>query len=151
MSLLSKIQRKRPLLNPMVSLALAVAFAGLSSEALAQHWPGSIEVIRGNNTGETISGTVFEDLNADSRRQNNETGVAGVLVSNGLDIVRTDDIGRYQIAVRPDMDLTVVQPSGWQVPVDHRMVPQFAYIHKPGGSPTPLRFGGLPDTGAAPA
>jgi hypothetical protein len=151
MSLLSKIQRKRPLLNPMVSLALAVAFAGLSSEALAQHWPGSIEVIRGNNTGETISGTVFEDLNADSRRQNNETGVAGVLVSNGLDIVRTDDVGHYQIAVRPDMDLTVVQPSGWQVPVDHRMVPQFAYIHKPGGSPTPLRFGGLPDTGAAPA
>jgi hypothetical protein len=94
MSLLSKIQRKHPLLNSMVTLAVAVAFAGLSSQTLAQHWPGSIEVIRGNNAGETISGFVFEDLNADSQRQNNESGVAGVLVSNGLDVVRTDGNGR---------------------------------------------------------
>ena len=130
--------------------ALAAACLLSGSSALAQHWPGTVEVIPGNSGNATVSGHVFEDLNADSQRQPSERGIPGVLVSNGLDIVRTDQNGYYQIAVRPDMDLTVIQPSGWQVPVDHRMVPQFSYTHKPGGSATALRFGGLPDTGPAP-
>lgn len=131
-------------------LLLTTACLMTTSTAFAQHWPGSVEVVRGNDGGSTISGYVFEDANADSRRQDHESGIPGILVSNGLDVVRTDSEGRYEIAVRPDMDLTVIQPSGWQVPVDSRMVPQFSYIHKPGGSATPLRFGGLPDTGPAP-
>lgn len=132
-----------------LTMAAGLTLTGLH-DAHAQHWPGSVQVVHGaSNT--TISGRVFSDTNADSQYQENEPGIAGVLISNGLDVVRTDNQGRYQIPVRPDMDLTVVQPSGWQVPVDHRMVPQFSYIHKPGGSSTELRFGGLPDTGPAPA
>jgi len=121
-----------------------------TSAALASPWTGSVEVIRSGGGDTTISGYVFEDLNSDSQRQSNEPGIAGVLVSNGLDVVLTDDNGRYEIPVRPDMDLTVVQPEGWSVPVDERMAPRFAYTHKPGGTPEVLRFGGLPDTGPAP-
>tara|TARA_R100001039_G_C1854292_1_gene116108 strand:+ start:3491 stop:5452 length:1962 start_codon:yes stop_codon:yes gene_type:complete len=138
-------------MRPAIAALGATLCITVSAVATAQTWQGSVEVVAGNNTGQTISGYVFEDSNGDSRRQNNEAGVAGVLVSNGLEVVRTDNTGRYRIAVRPDMDLTVVQPAGWQVPVDHRMVPQFGYIHKPGGTPVALRFGGLPDTGPAPA
>ncbi len=130
-------------------LLMAICCLGTGTTATAQHWPGSVEVIRGN-PGNSFTGYVFEDTNADSSRQSNEPGIPGVLVSNGLDVVRTDSNGRYEIPVRADMDLSIVQPAGWQVPVDHRMVPQFGYIHKPGGSPVPLRFGGLPDTGQAP-
>lgn len=72
----------------------------INSGATAQTWQGGVEVVPGNNTRHTISGYVFEDSNGDSRRQNNEAGVVGVLVSNGLDVVRTDNTGRYQIAVR---------------------------------------------------
>ncbi len=65
-------------------------------------------------------------------------------VSNGLDVVRSDAQGRYQLPIRSDMNLTVVQPRGWRVPVDARQLPQFFYVHKQGGSPA-LRYGGLPD------
>lgn len=139
-------QKNRSVLVLCVTAGLALTS---TPSALAQHWPGSVEIVRGAS-GATISGRVFDDRNGDSQYQAGEPGIANVLVSNGLDVVRTDSEGRYQIPVRPDMDLTVVQPSGWQVPVDHRMVPQFSYIHKPGGSATTLRFGGLPDTGPAP-
>ncbi|MEM1151730.1 MAG: calcineurin-like phosphoesterase C-terminal domain-containing protein, partial [Pseudomonadota bacterium] len=38
----------------------------------------------------------------------------------------------------------------FQVPHDENWVPQIAYEHKPAGSPKPLRYGGLPSTGALP-
>lgn len=117
----------------------------------ASLWTAEPEVIRGENgDGSVISGIVFEDRNEDGRHDPDEPGVPGVLVSNGLDVVKTGEDGTYQLAVRPDMNLTVVQPSGWETPTDARRVPQFFYIHKPGGTPEDLRFGGLPDTGPAP-
>ena len=127
-----------------------VPFSGLSA---AEAWKASPEVLPANPgvSIKTIRGYVFEDVNGDGERQADESGVASVKVSNGLAVVLTDDTGYYELAVRPDMNLSVVQPSGWEVPVDERMVPQFFYIHKEGGSPNPLRFGGLPDTGPAPA
>jgi len=115
-------------------------------------WVASPEVIPSMNDAdvEAISGIVFEDVNGDGKRQPSEPGVPGVKVSNGLDVVVTDAAGAYTLTVRPDMDLTVVQPSGWRVPVNEQMAPRFFYTHKRGGSPGDLRFGGLPDTGPAP-
>ncbi|MFT4090293.1 MAG: calcineurin-like phosphoesterase C-terminal domain-containing protein [Asticcacaulis sp.] len=131
-------------------LVLGLVCAAMpAGAALAQGWQVAPEVIKGRSS-EVIRGIVFEDANADGRHQATEAGVAGVLVSNGLEVVRTDAKGAYAIAVRPDMDLFVVQPSGWQVPVDARNVPQFSYTHKPDGSPAAFRFGGLAATGAAP-
>jgi len=130
-------------------LVLALGFA-LSGAAHADRWLASPEIINPGAGGETIRGYVFEDANRNGVRDSGEAGVAGVLVSNGRDWVRTGEDGAYEIAVRADMDLTIVQPSGWRVPTDHRLVPQFFYTHKPGGTGYELRFGGLPDTGAAP-
>jgi len=96
-----------------------------------------------------IDGVVFDDRNADGQRQGEEPGVASVRVSNGRDVVLTDGQGRYRLPVRPDMNLTVVQPRGWRVPVDERQLPQFFLVHKAGGSP-PLRYGGLPDRALPP-
>ena len=97
-----------------------------------------------------LRGMVFSDLNGDGQRQDNEPGIAGVLVSNGLEVTVTDAEGRYELPVRTDMDVTVIQPAGWRVPVDERQVPQFAFTWKAGGTPEPLRFGGLPDPGPLP-
>lgn len=123
----------------------------LAATAAASPWFASPEVIRGENPGETISGVVFHDRNGDGSHQPDEPGLPGVLVSNGQELVVTDATGRYEIAARPDMNLMIVQPGGWQVPTNRHFVPQFFYIHKPGGSPRPLRFGGLADTGPLPA
>jgi len=124
-----------------------------SSTAHATPWIASPEVVPGdaNGSADFLSGVVFHDLNGDGSRQPGEPGVPGVKVSNGLDVVLTDAEGAYRVAVRPDMDLTVVQPAGWKVPVNESMAPRFFYIHKPGGTPKELRFGGLGDTGPAPA
>lgn len=122
---------------------------GLSASGFAQSYQGAPEVV-GAAGGESISGVVFDDANRNGVRDRGERGVQNVRVSNGREWVRTDRRGRYEIAVRDDMDLSIVQPSGWQVPVDHRNVPQFSYTHKPGGTGYELRYGGLADTGPAP-
>lgn len=132
------------------SLLLAALLVFAASPALADAWLARPEVVRGRGAADAISGVVFEDLDGDGRRQRREPGIPGVLVSNGLDVVRTDADGRYRLAVREDMDLFVVQPSGSRVPVDARNVPQFSYVHKPAGSPGTLRYGGLAPTGPAP-
>lgn len=129
---------------------LALLLTMAMPAALAQAWIAEPEVVRGRG-GDAISGVVFEDADGDGRRQRGEAGIAGVLVSNGLDVVRTDAQGGYRLPVRSDMDLFVIQPSGWRVPVDARNVPRFSYTHKPGGSPGTLRYGGLAATGPAPA
>jgi len=109
------------------------------------------EVIRSPADDGMIRGSVFADRNENGRHDAGEPGIDGVLVSNGREVVVTDNNGRYALPLRGDMDLTVVQPSGWRVPVDERQIPQFFYTHKPGGTPESLRFGGLPDTGPAPS
>jgi len=134
----------------IVRLLAAVSLASMSAAALADPYVGAPEVVRGGG-GDTITGVVFHDENRNSRRDRQEAGIAGVLVSNGLDVVSTSEDGTYQLAVREDMDLSVIQPAGWRVPTDRNLVPQFSYTHKPGGTGYEMRYGGLPDTGPSPA
>lgn len=136
---------KRVVIVVLLALSAFVPAAGA-----AVPWIAAPEVVRGDGAGGVVRGVVFEDADGDGRRGPGESGIPGVLVSNGLDVVRSDASGAYALAVREDMDLFVIQPSGWQVPVDARNVPQFSYVHKPAGSPGRFRFGGLPATGPMP-
>ncbi len=113
----------------------------------------SIDVVPAGEgeAADLVAGHVFHDRNRDGIRQEGEPGVAGVLVSNGESIARTDDQGRYSLPVRDDMSVSVVQPSGWRVPTDEDWVPQFSYEHKPAGSPKTFRYGGIAPTGPLPA
>lgn len=116
-------------------------------------WHAAPEVVPAADdaVGTVIRGVVFEDLNGDGRRQSEEPGIVGVLVSNGVAVVATDARGGYELPLLDDMNLTVVQPGGWRVPVDHRQVPQFFHVHKRDGSPAEFRYGGLPASVVAPA
>ncbi|MFW5725863.1 MAG: calcineurin-like phosphoesterase C-terminal domain-containing protein [Bacteroidota bacterium] len=139
---------KKSFLKPILLLLVgAIVFPFIST---AQQWIASPEIIGEGNGASTITGHVFYDVNKNGIRETDETGISGVLVSNGLDWIRTDENGFYEIRVRDDMNLSIVQPSGWRLPTDERMVPQFFYIHKKGGTGYDMRFGGLPDTGPAP-
>ncbi|MGO1912370.1 MAG: calcineurin-like phosphoesterase C-terminal domain-containing protein [Corynebacterium sp.] len=116
-------------------------------------YEGSVEVLRGDDsaadTADTITGRVFDDADRDSSLGGDEDGVAGVSVSNGIDVVTTDEDGNYSLPVRDNMSVTVTQPSGWQVPVDSSNFAQFSYEHYPEGSPD-LKYGGLEPTGPVP-
>ncbi len=96
----------------------------------------------------TASGFVFETVDGGRR------GVAGVLVSNGRDVVPTDADGRYTLPVTDETVLFVVKPSGYAVPVEPgTMLLRFFYIHQPNGSPASLglTYEGVAPTGPLPA
>lgn len=134
------------------ALWLVVLALPLGAQATGS-WIASPQVIPAADGAdpEEVTGVVFEDRSGDGQRLLDEAGVPGVLVSNGIDVVVTGEDGRYRLPVRADMNLTIVQPSGWRVPVDERQVPQFFHVHKRDGSPGEFRFGGLPASGVAPA
>lgn len=100
---------------------------------------------------ETATGFVFHDLDGDRARDENEEGVQGVGVSNGREVVATDEKGKYAIEVDDDDVIFVVKPRNWRPFVDANMIPRFSYVHKPAGSPTTLKYPGVAPTGPLPA
>lgn len=99
------------------------------------------------------TGTVFEDRSGTGVRHHDDPGIAGVLVSNGRDVVRTDRDGRYALPVDDASIIFVIKPAGYAVPAESGvMLPRFYYIHQPGGTPAHLglRYGGIAPTGALP-
>ncbi len=87
---------------------------------------------------EIVMGRVFDDLNQDGQQGPGESGVAGVSVSNGCEVVVTDSDGLYQVGLAPGQILFVSQPSGYVVPVDENNLPLFFYRHYPDGTPTEI-------------
>jgi hypothetical protein len=107
----------------------------------------------GEMTRDYVEGRVFLDRNRNGVSDRSERGIAGVMVSNGFDVVTTDRNGHYKLPAKirglDDFTVFITKPSGYKTPVDNDNIPQFAYHHLPQGSP-PLRFGGLPPSGPQP-
>ena len=100
---------------------------------------------------ETAQGVVFDDQNGNGQRDADEPGLAGVQISNGLDIVKTDADGRYAIPVTDDTIVFVIKPRDWSTPLSKLNLPQFYYIHKPAGSPDDdYEYPGVEPTGPLP-
>jgi hypothetical protein len=102
----------------------------------------------------TATGVVFEDRSGSGRRQPGDPGIAGVLVSNGREVVKTDNNGRYALPVTDETIVFVVKPTGYAVPVEPGvMLPRFYYIHQPAGTPAHLglRYRGIAPSGPLPS
>lgn len=97
-----------------------------------------------------IPGRVFEDLNYSGTWEPGEPGIAGVRVSNGVDVVVTDDAGDYELDVPEEAVIFITKPRGYATPVNAHQIPQFYYIHQPDGSPQGLRYPGIEPTGPLP-
>ena len=98
-------------------------------------------------------GTVFHDLDGDGHRDATEPGLGGVKVSNGRDIVITDDRGNYEIEIDENDDIIfVIKPRGYRTAMDPALnLPRFYYIHKPQGSPDDdFIYAGVEPTGPLP-
>jgi len=95
-------------------------------------------------------GYVFEDANKNSKKESNESGIAGVSVSNGVNVVQTDNKGYYELPVGNDNILFIIKPKGYQVPVNKSNQPAYYYIHKPLGSPADFKYKGSEPTGRLP-
>ena len=97
------------------------------------------------------SGTVFEDRSGTGKRQLTDRGLAGILVSNGRDVVATDTDGRWILPGIDGDSLFVIKPPHWATPARAGGIPNFSYEHVPLGSPTTSRHPGINPTGALPA
>jgi len=123
---------------------------GLTSSARAQ--TNAITQPPSGPRAGTVTGVVYESSTG-GPRQPGERGVAGVQVSNGHEIVRTDAQGRYSLPVDDEAVVFVIKPSGYGLPLEPATkLPLFSYVHQPNGSPASLkfRFRGVDPTGQLP-
>ncbi|MFN9718492.1 MAG: calcineurin-like phosphoesterase C-terminal domain-containing protein [Planctomycetota bacterium] len=95
------------------------------------------------------TGIVFEDTNGNRARDADERCLPGVRISNGREVVATDESGRYALPVDDDTIIFVIKPTGYQTVMDHLNIARSYYIHKPKGSPK-LDFPGVDPTGPLP-
>ena len=123
----------------------------LLSPKISNSFSDNYEVISSSLIQKTAKGYVYHDKNENQIMDEGEEGIEGVFVSNGVDIVETDKNGRYKISVSEDAIIFVIKPRDWITPVNELNLPQFYYIHKPGGSPDNFVFKGVDPTGSLPS
>lgn len=99
----------------------------------------------------SVCGFVFDDANRNGIMDNDEKGVPDVSVSNQIQVVQTDKDGRYSLPLRDKMIVFFSKPSGYDVPLSDKGIPQFFYIYQPQGSPQTLRYPGVKPTGDLPS
>jgi signal peptidase I len=87
-----------------------------------------------------IKGVVYEDKNCNGTMDKNEKPLAGIAVSNGLQIVRTDKKGNYELSAQQGDVIFVIKPTGWTVSKDKLNIPRFYYINNEQNAPTSVNF-----------
>ncbi len=111
---------------------------------------GALGIIDGW-TEELARGRVYWDKNKNGIFDGDDSGIPGICVSNGKEVVQTGRDGSYRLPAYEEMVLFVVKPSGWMTPLDKDNIPKFSYVHKPKGSPAEIqRFRGISPTGPLP-
>lgn len=96
---------------------------------------------------QTITGTVFHDQNENGELEAGESGVANVLVSNGSEIVSTDENGVFEISADDNSIVFVIKPRGWTTHVDEYNIPRFYTILSSAGAGG-IDYPGLQPTGS---
>ena len=129
--------------GPMEAVVRRIAWAAVLLVLAAGLASGSCHA-------EAAAGVVYRDANGNGMRDAGEEGLSNVRVSNGREVVRTDEEGRYSVPVTEDTIVFVIKPRGWMTRVDANGLPRFYYIHKPEGSPK-LEYPGVEPTGPLPA
>lgn len=99
---------------------------------------------------QTAKGYIYEDANGNGRKDRREVGIPDVAISNGTDVVLTDNKGFYSLPVSAGNTIFVIKPSGYKIPLDEDFIPRFYYHHKPGGSPDSFTYKGIAPTGNLP-
>lgn len=97
------------------------------------------------------NGVVFDDRSGTGRRRPGDRGIANVMVSNGRDVVLTDEDGRWRLPLAEGDSVFVVKPAHWSTPA-RGALPQFSYLHHPSGTPSDFdyRHAGVDPTGPLP-
>jgi hypothetical protein len=80
------------------------------------------------NAQSEVKGIVYEDVNKNGKKDKNENGIKNIAVSNGIQVVLTNEKGEYTLPVQNDNIIFVIKPSTHSVPVNKQNLPQF-FLH----------------------
>lgn len=94
-------------------------------------------------TGSCNGGTVFEDRNGNRRRDPGEPGIAGVKVSDGVQISVTDARGMYSLPPADGRSLFVIKPPGYLSTRREDGLPDVWQNTRTRPGPA-LKYGGMP-------
>src|SRR5690606_24329289 len=97
----------------LLTFCLPVTVLGMFAMGLAS----SRNQNAADSAPQTARGLVFHDSNGNRRFDEGEKPLKGIRVSNGRDIVKTDDEGRYELPVDDDTIVFVIKPRGWRTPL----------------------------------
>jgi hypothetical protein len=98
----------------------------------------------------TVKGVVFHDKNENAVYDlDTDELLEGVAVSNGREVVVTNQEGEYELPLRNDAATFVIKPRNWAVPVDEENVPRFYKMFSATGV-SGTKFEGLAATGLLP-
>ncbi|MEQ1695128.1 MAG: metallophosphoesterase N-terminal domain-containing protein [Hyphomicrobiaceae bacterium] len=103
------------------------------SGALAA-WPGAGASASRYSHDNIATGYVFEDLSGSGQRRASDRGLAGVMVSNGRDVVVTDSDGRWRLRVRSGEFVFVVTPPDFEA-VLRDGIPNAFHRYQPDATP----------------
>ena len=109
-----------------------------------------LAISAGASAADVARGYVFHDINGNGAFDDDESGVEGVTVSNGREVVATDVRGQYVLPVSNDTVLFVIKPRDWSTALDVDGISRGYYVHKPAGSPK-TEYPGVAPTGPLPA
>lgn len=140
-----------PTRRDLMSGAAALAAAAPVRRLMAQNQQTTLPEAKSRR--DTVKGVVFESRTGSVARQAGDPGLAGVLVSNGREIVRTGADGAYTLPAVDGAAIFVIKPSGYAVPLDAATrLPRFSYIYQPEGTPQNLEllYPGLEPSGPLP-
>lgn len=90
--------------------------------------------------GVPVGGFVYLDSNQNGIKDTNEKGIAGVCVSNGELVVKTDKNGKWSMDQGISNMLFLIKPAGYKVPVNREMIPQFFHFLDKTDPSKPINF-----------
>ncbi|MBT8397540.1 MAG: hypothetical protein KJN92_11260, partial [Gemmatimonadetes bacterium] len=84
----------------------------------------------GYGSGDVAQGIVFNDLNQNGVRDEGESGIDGVRVSDQRTVTVTDRRGRWVLPKHEEAIYFVVKPRGYRTALSDDNLPLFYHIHK---------------------
>lgn len=90
------------------------------------------------------TGQVWQDSNANGRKDGGEAPLPGIKVSDGVEIVLTDANGEYRLPAIGGRTIFVIKPAGYDLPTRRDGLPDF-WTHVRGETAPKLKYGGILD------
>lgn len=97
----------------------------------------------GASQAQLLSGYVFLDLNENGIYDSADKPLSQVSISNGQDIVQSDDGGKYEISLLENGLIFLIKPSGYIPASTRENILNYFSFNKPDGSPE-LKYPGIP-------